>query len=73
MKWISVDDELPMTYVDVLVYPPHDMAYTNKITAELQHDGKWLVDYEDSHQSYQQEVTGVTHWMPLPEPPNKHA
>ena len=59
-EWISVDDKLPKRFEVVLVAG----VETDTVCAIHEPDG-WLVQYEGEW------VTGVTHWMPLPEPPNK--
>ena len=68
MEWISVEDDLPKPFTEVLVYPIHNLTYSNELTAEINSDGSWVVACEDSHQCYDQEINGVTHWMQL-EPP----
>tara|TARA_R110000851_G_scaffold105714_1_gene224349 strand:- start:327 stop:560 length:234 start_codon:yes stop_codon:yes gene_type:complete len=67
--WISIEDALPQLFVSVMVFPYHDFNYSDKLTAELQLGGKWVVNCEDSYQQCEQELNNVTHWMPLPEPP----
>lgn len=58
-EWISVKDRLPEGYKDVLVC---DEIY-----------GCFIAFYDKSHsvwyRKYRRALTGVTHWMPLPEPP----
>lgn len=57
--WINVDDKLSEMYVDVLVYTEYkEMFIANRIEAEVWEDryGFYLTEY-------------VTHWRPLPEPP----
>lgn len=70
MKWISVEDELPDKIEGlprsraVLVHCPENIC---SFTATYDHEGhRWehfgrfgLLNY------------GVTHWMPLPEPPEE--
>ena len=55
--WISVKDRLPESGVDVLVFTDDYCAYT------AHYDGYWWLSGEPTL-SY-----NVTHWMPLPEPP----
>ena len=56
-EWISVKDKLPEKDVRVLVYLKTDRSYTKIDTDRLDDRGfvRWFND--------------VTHWMPLPEPP----
>lgn len=72
MEWVSVNDELPSPFVEVLVHPaPEDQGvmYCSGLTAEYdKKNNRWLVYCEDSYSSWN-EYLEVTHWMPLPEPP----
>lgn len=56
-EWISVEDRLPEKDVRVLVYLETDRSYT-KIDTDRLDDRGFVRWYKD-----------VTHWMPLPEPP----
>lgn len=60
MDWISVKDRLPDEAEFVLVWGSHAMPWLVQIIegqfTDVE-DGEWL--------------TGVTHWMPLPEPPKE--
>lgn len=56
-KWISVKDRLPNFEQPVLAYSGEELGIG---FAYLDGDGKWYGDCGD-----------VTHWMPLPEPPEK--
>ena len=55
-KWISVEERLPEPYTWVTVYNPNG-KYT-KIDADEIVGGNWV-----------RHCGKVTHWMPLPEPP----
>lgn len=66
-EWISVEDRLPKNFEEVLIWPRPEFMY-ELLTGEYQ-GGIWTADYEDSYQSYTERVT-VTHWQPLPGPPN---
>ena len=58
MEWISVKDRLPEKHTFNLVYSDEtgiDVIYFG-------YRGIFQNDYAD-------EVKGITHWMPLPEPP----
>lgn len=54
-RWISVKDRLPNFEQPVLAYSGEELGIG---FAYLDGDGKWYGDCGD-----------VTHWMPLPEPP----
>ena len=60
--WISVKDRLPKSYTALLLYgrlKPYFAMYTQYVGFW---DGeKWISDGK--------EIDAVTHWMPLPEPP----
>lgn len=67
-KWISVEDELP-TYekhgVYQLVWTRHEDSITDShITIAYESESEWWTSEE--------QIEGVTHWMPLPEPPKHH-
>ena len=57
-KWISVEDRLPEDMVEVLAYAGGDMAVAFLRRGQWESEDGWLL------------VDNVlTHWMPLPEPP----
>ncbi len=55
--WISVEDELPEKNVPVLVWEKRGFSYVDRLEAEC----AWQI--ASTHHAI------VTHWMPLPEPP----
>lgn len=61
MKWISVKVRLPEKGVEVLVW-----SWYTKVTRvwTLDEGGVWEDEY-----GYLQDFEDVTHWMPLPPPP----
>ena len=61
MEWISVEDRLPDTGVEVmtLMRGVHMLAWRTK-------DTEWINDNDES-----EGINCVTHWMPLPEPPKE--
>ena len=69
MEWISVEDRLPVARTKVLV------AYQNGVTI-AQRDG-YLVSPRETHTYWRgvngpkHQLTTVTHWMPLPTPPQR--
>ena len=66
MKWISVTDNLPRINDVVLVYDKHIEDVTTGYISEFIGDRcVWIIDCGESISDE------VTHWMPLPEPPNE--
>ena len=65
-KWISVKDGMPNEGQEVLIYPEVQMC--GDINTAYIHNGKFLVIWEDSYQSGEDEVR-PTHWMDYPPPP----
>lgn len=65
-QWVSVEDDLPVKYEKVFIYPRpeyQDVCYTGHT------DGSsWFVDEYDSQYSDTHKVN-VTHWMPVPPNP----
>ena len=66
-KWIPVTERLPEEYDDVLCYRgSHIGALIDVYT--YRGDNKW----EDAYGYFEStEDEGITHWMPLPEPPKE--
>ena len=60
-KWINVDDRLPDKPCNYLVHVPP--CYTNVV---FYNGYDWVIDEEE----YCFDAHEITHWMPLPEPPN---
>lgn len=82
-EWISVEDELPEVGQPVIV---HGDPYKNKpptfTLAVVDHSSDWhecdssfgWIDYDLDGFTGKgfNDIEGVTHWMPLPEPPCKN-
>ena len=67
MEWISVEERLPGRYQNVLFYGNGYDPVTRKTRGDTgvgYYRKAFRFDGRDSA-----EVTGVTHWMPLPDPP----
>lgn len=67
MNWINIENELPKELVEVIVFEKGrfkslDVFYLAMINEE----GLWVETLDDEI------LKNVTHWMPLPEPPNEH-
>ena len=75
-EWISVKERLPSNDDDVLVYHDRDhhisVGYFEKDNVSYYHEEDGSKFYTDS--GWETEIPwaqkgGVTHWMPLPQPP----
>lgn len=80
MKWISVEDELPNEGVDVLIF----IIYQRMIGGEYcedeiivnggRQDNEWFVGNQMMMWDFSYNLDfvddDVTHWMPLPSPPD---
>lgn len=71
-EWISVKDMLPEVFDEVLVYDTFGDNHISIAWRETTPRKNGIVDwYWNSQMSYPEDLTHVTHWMPLPEPPTK--
>ena len=67
--WISVKDRLPEVFDEVIVY---FNGFISIAWRETEKRKNGIVGWHlDSQMSYPESLVNVTHWMPLPEPPNK--
>lgn len=66
-EWISVEDRLPPNYIPVLCYIPSlsSSMWQTVHECHIGADGEWHLA---TAPAYREEVT---HWMPLPEPPEE--
>lgn len=64
-KWIRTKNRLPEVFVSVLVYMPMDNILPQVYEGYLRPDGKWYAA------SFERESDEITHWMPMPEPPEE--
>lgn len=67
-NWISVEDRLPKEKQKVLVYMPADERCDHEYICEALYNYAWH-GWEDADEPI--ELEGITHWMPLPQPPRK--
>lgn len=65
-EWISVKDRLPEKFVSVLGYVPNLKSYQVVHECFLGSHGDWYTPM-----AYEEKEIMVTHWMPLPEPPEE--
>lgn len=61
-EWISVDKQLPKPSHDEIVLWNGRWAYVGKYLSKIHGGG----EFQNPHES---PIRGITHWMPLPEPP----
>ena len=71
-EWISVEERLPHRGVEVLAFGKRRIYTATLIgpdyyICELDVDNEWLHHIGNFY------IEEVTHWMPLPEPPDSHA
>ena len=78
-KWIPVSERLPEEKCKCLVYKKYTglsalVSFTNDLESideyDFQGQKRWGFFYYDSEYGYCESL-GVTHWMPLPEPPKE--
>ena len=62
--WVNVNEKMPKNLVDVLCYYIRNMSIYQKVMC-LNIDGEWQGEDDLSPKG-----ENVTHWMPLPQPPN---
>lgn len=62
MKWIKCSERLPDVLTNVIIYV-YDDSFNEILIGHLDIKKQW-----DSLYEYD---APVTHWMPLPDPPNK--
>lgn len=65
--WISVKDRLPEVFDEVIVY---FNGFISIAWRETEKKKNGIVGWHwDSQMSYPESLVNVTHWMPLPKPP----
>ncbi len=66
MGWISVEDDQPHElFRSMLVFCNHPLSGKLVVAAHYEGNDSWLV-HERQESNFNQYIT---HWMPLPEPP----
>tara|TARA_R110002020_G_C15790452_1_gene730138 strand:+ start:349 stop:564 length:216 start_codon:yes stop_codon:yes gene_type:complete len=66
-EWISVEDELPPHYENVLIYPYPEFSDEYRFVGEYDLVRKKFIVWVGSDGVHSE--AHVTHWMPLPKPP----
>lgn len=74
MNWISIHDKLPANNTRVFMLSDHEEGVIpcleDDYSVGIYYKKKFYLGYHDV--DYPFELNCVTHWMPLPEPPNEH-
>ena len=65
-KWVNVEDDLPDYDVFVLWIDEHSYQFI----ADIDHDNDWE-NFQGSHKDFNGDIVKITHWQPLPDPPEK--
>jgi len=68
-EWISVKDDLPEHYVNVLIYPYPEFNDEYRFVGEYDIVREGFVVWVGSNSEHNEVF--VTHWMPLPKPPTQ--
>ncbi len=66
-RWIPVEERLPEERERVLVWGT-DYSLPSAPRVHVSYCARWAVDWSQREERFGL-PTGVTHWMPLPEPP----
>lgn len=61
MKWIDINEELPEDGPDILIHTDE-----GHIHLASKNDNQFYYDSE-----FSEDIENITHWMPLPNPPEK--
>lgn len=71
-QWISIEDELPEEYKNVLVFIKfYKKDRPNRVDMGCLVNQDWALVTTSVYLNLSNAINGkVTHWMPLPEPPN---
>ena len=76
IQWIPVKDRLPDSDVAVLAVCMDDItnyghpyAYEEAVILAFYSSGRWWDEIWPEKNKEDNEIEGVTHWMPLPAPP----
>lgn len=64
MEWISVDNAYPNDYQIVICY-----CGGRTIIRQCK-DKQWFDEWGNSTMNFKSEEEKITHWMPLPDPPD---
>lgn len=73
MKWIKVGDNLPEYNQKVLAYSKvAEKIYICYRIKKLEYTGYWIL-WEDQNGSCAGCMDPISHWMPLPTPPNENS
>ena len=63
-EWINCDDKMPHDEQHVLIFEPHCLSHAERGIGDTIYFNGLFDDYRENGSRW------VTHWMPLPEPPD---
>ena len=66
-EWRNVEDFLPEKHQNVIAWAPNGKDQTKRLVREVYYMGGRFYQ----HGFYANELYGVTHWQPLPNPPTE--
>ena len=66
-EWVSVDERLPELGVGILIYLKSGYIGCGYRSKEQENDNLWVFYHTDMELKNDK----LTHWMPLPQPPQK--
>lgn len=64
-EWIPVSDRLPNSFESVLVCMPGESPFPLVHEGFINDEGEWYSNH------FMRDADDVTHWMPIPEPPEE--
>ena len=72
MKWISVEDRLPKINTPVLVrvaYQPETVIASVDSDKLWSEQAEYVEVHGDAYATHRLDYCDISHWMPLPDPP----
>ena len=74
-RWIPVTERLPEPYTEVYIWPRPDFGVTHHTGYLSRRKGdkefRWFNNTYETNYGVEENTVRVTHWMPLPDPPQE--